>query len=651
MTMIDEIAAFEGRVAKVCGPVRSGKTEALVRRAAALVAAGAAPEEVLLCTSTAEGARQARGRVVAALAAAGVADSAAVADRMAVAPVRAVCLAALDAPEARAFTGRVPRVLAPFEYNFFLEDMKTLGQPLRRLRGVLRKFQYQWSALAPEADWVVPGDEQDALEHAHRLLAFEGAMLEAEVPFLCAQYLQSDAGAAARGRYRAVLADDFQNLSAAQQTCLCLLARDQLIVAGNPNEAVAVAAAFPHPSGFADFDALRHGVTRFDLDTAWGNPNITAFCDALAGAEGMDGAVVAARREGAAADIATVKWRTPDDEFNGLTRHLLERHRESPDAPEGATCLVAPNKQWAHAFRQMLERRGFTVSPLGFDGVGGDPRDEKRARAMMAYTVLSLLADPEDVAAWRAWLGYGNYLTYSDGWNALMNWCDDHGAGMFEALEAARAAEEAGEAEPFPRSAALARRYRAGRELVAAHRGRTGYGLLSAVGADGIDAFDAVRAAMAGDEDAPALFALVRDRQFAPVHRADPHAVRISSYEQMAGCSYEDVYLVGCVDGFMPARDAFEVVSTDDDRARVREEGRRAFMAAAGKGAARLMFSTFSLADLELAERTKMQVRRVRMEGDRRMATLHPTCFIEEAGAAAPITLGGQALLANPETR
>ena len=59
------------------------------------------------------------------------------------------------------------------------------------------------------------------------------------------------------------------------------------------------------------------------------------------------------------------------------------------------------------------------------------------------------------------------------------------------------------------------------------------------------------------------------------------------------------------------------------------------------------MFSTFSRAPLELAERTKMQVARVRMEDSERIATLRPTCFIAEAGAAAPITLGGQTLLAD----
>ena len=97
----------------------------------------------------------------------------------------------------------------------------------------------------------------------------------------------------------------------------------------------------------------------------------------------------------------------------------------------------------------------------------------------------------------------------------------------------------------------------------------------------------------------------------------------------------------------MPARDAFEAVSTDADRDRVRKADRRTFAAGVAKATDALMFSTFSRAPLELAERTKMQVARVRMEDSERIATLRPTCFLEEAGAAAPITLGGQALLAD----
>ena len=624
--MMAEIAAFDGRTAKIVGPARSGKTEALLRRAAAAVAAGCAPEGILIETSTAEAARVARRRLVDALAAAGVQDVEDIAGRITVACAQQVCLAVLETPEARAATGRTPRVLAPFEYNFFLEDMKTLGTPARRLRSELGHIKKQWCALAPEDDWAV-GEEKDVLELAHRLLGATNAMLEDEVAYLCGRYLQSDAGAGARQRFSLVLADDFQNLSAAQQTCLCLLARDQLIVAGNPDETVRVATSFPAPEGFATFDTLRRNVTVFALDTAFGNPNVTAFCDAVVRA-GNEEALAADQREGTIRDIATVKWNTPDEEFNGLTRYLFAVNAENPEAAQSDLCVVAPNKQWAHALAQMLVRRGFTVSSLGFERLAGDPRDTNRARALIAYTSLNLLADPDDLFAWRAWVGFGNYLTYSDGWHFLMEWCDEHDAGILDAER-------------------LAERYEAGRAMIAAQAGRRGYNLLAALGADKLRDFAALSATLAGDENAATLYAVVRETQFFPTHEANVRAVRVSSYEQLCGCGYRALYVTGCVDGFMPARDAFEVVSTDADRDRVREADRRTFAAGVAKATDALMFSTFSRAPLELAERTKMQVARVRMEDSERIATLRPTCFIAEAGAAAPITLGGQTLLAD----
>lgn len=172
--------------------------------------------------------------------------------------------------------------------------------------------------------------------------------------------------------------------------------------------------------------------------------------------------------------------------------------------------------------------------------------------------------------------------------------------------------------------------------MIAAHAGRRGHNLLAALDADKLRDFAALSATLAGDEDAATLYAMVRETQFFPTHEANVRAVRVSSYEQLCGCGYRALYVTGCVDGFMPARDAFEVVSTDADRDRVREADRRTFAAGVAKATDALMFSTFSRAPLELAERTKMQVARVRMEDGERIAQVRPTCFLEEAGAGAP---------------
>ena len=109
---------------------------------------------------------------------------------------------------------------------------------------------------------------------------------------------------------------------------------------------------------------------------------------------GNEEAPAADQREGTIRDIATVKWNTPDEEFNGLTRYLFAVNADDPEAAQSGICVVAPNKQWAHAFEQMLVRRGFTVSSLGFKRLAGDPRDTNRARALVAYTSLNLHGRP-----------------------------------------------------------------------------------------------------------------------------------------------------------------------------------------------------------------------------------------------------------------
>ena len=244
--MIDGIASFDGRMAKVQGPARSGKTEALVRRAAQLLRAGVDPASILVETTSSFAAQAFRQRLKAAADGNGAA-----AEAVAVLTPLEACALVLDAPAARAATGRVPRMLTPAEYNFFLEDMKTLGTPIRKLRRMLDYFYQQMAQLEPRENWRVGDQERAVLDLMERTLASREAMLAQEAPALAVDFLQSDAGKAARGSFAYVLCDDYQNMSRAQQTCLCLLAGTQLAVAGNPNQTLEVTTDFPCPQGFA----------------------------------------------------------------------------------------------------------------------------------------------------------------------------------------------------------------------------------------------------------------------------------------------------------------------------------------------------------------------------------------------------------------
>ena len=65
--MIDTIAAFDGRLAKVEGAERSGKTQALVARCAHLIQNGEAPASILVAVTNAFAAQAFRKRLRRAL--------------------------------------------------------------------------------------------------------------------------------------------------------------------------------------------------------------------------------------------------------------------------------------------------------------------------------------------------------------------------------------------------------------------------------------------------------------------------------------------------------------------------------------------------------------------------------------------------------
>lgn len=665
--MIDDIAHFEGRLGKVCGPARSGKTEALVRRCVAIAEQGVNPESVLVEVSSAVAAQAFRRRLRTACSS----DNAEYAEKVRIVTAIDACIEVLDGDDARAATGRSPRLLTAAEYNFFLEDMKTLGQPVRRLRKMLEFFYDRWSMLEDEQEWLEPGEESKARAHAASLLEAHDAMLVQEAAYVCARFLQDDAGSAARGSYEYVLCDDYQNLSRAEQTCMCLLAEKQLIVAGNPNQQVAHRSGRSYARGFVEFDVHRRNVELFELDCVFGPAGVAAFADALCGCSSMDASLVSrsnrsldstflhGEQEKEAAQVMHVKWDTPEDELNGLTKYIRALVDAAPEGGESGICVVAPNRRWARMLQRMLEKRGFAASCApASGGIGGDPRKLEKSHALIARTKLALLADEGDVVTWRCWCGFGNHLTNSDAWASLIAYAQERNMGLLDVLQNLNHDITELGCEPFLRAGALAQRYESGREFIDQNKGRKGFALLRAVGAEGLVEFEDVRARMQGDETAHVLESMLRAWESDSCYPDDSRIVRIASYESMTGMEADWVFFVAAIDGFIPVRDAFELVSTDEKRIELTDEQRRLFYNAVSKGRRHVVISHFAKAPLELAEASKMQVIRVRAEGSfdcksssesvsGRVAVLRPSIFLREAGAACPVSTGGQALLAS----
>ena len=288
------------------------------------------------------------------------------------------------------------------------------------------------------------------------------------------------------------------------------------------------------------------------------------------------------------------------------------------------------------------KKRGLSVCASAVrSGLGGDPRDIERAKSLIAYTKLNLLGDPYDMTAWRSWCGFGDKRMRSDAWSSLQKYAEELELSLYEALERISALSE----EPFPHAKALAETFAQGRAFVEKNAGRKGFTLMHAIGAEGLPEFEDIAELLVGDEDAANLYSLMRSYISSPSWNDNTRALHISTFVNTCGTDYDTVIFAGAVDGFMPSYAAFEKESTEELRERTMNQDRRLFYATVSKARERVIFSVFSKAELQLAERTKMYVVRKKVENGTHMAILRPSTFLDEAGDARPSTIGGQGLL------
>lgn len=636
--MIDKIKTCEDRTIKIEGPASSGKTQSLIQRCIHLLENGTSPSEILIETNTAFKAHNLKKRLVEAAGS----NAKELAEQVRVCCMSEICIEILSSKEAREFNNRTARVLSDAEYTFFIEDIRTLGQPRRRMRGMLSFFYKKWADAKDKEDWLISEEEDLVYEHAIKILKMRGAMLPQEVSYLCDKFLENDDKQVWQGHFSYVFADDFHNLSKSEQNCICLLASKQLIVTGNTNEVIKLPNKYPNVAGFENFSKLRHNVHEFKLEDTFGSAKINSFCAAIcAGSE-----IKANKSDEDEKDILVIKWLDPNEELNGLTKYL--RHMaDMEDSYRDSTCIIVPNKHWGNALKKILNQRGFQISDSGFaNKIGGDPRDSNKCKALVAYTKLNMLADKNDMVAWRSWCGFDNYLSNSDAWDQLQNYAQSHKISLADSLEEITKSYDEELKEPFPRAYVLAQRWKSGHEFIEKNKARKGFALFSAIGANDLAEFDALNQTIDGDESAAELFAKTREH-FDSTHFPDtPHTLHISTYENVAGLKYDNVFIFACVNGYMPKRDVFEPVSTDEKRNEIKINEQHKFYCACSAAKKNLIISYFKKSPLELAEQTKMKVNRVRAEHGERMALVGPSIFLTDTQSEQPSTLSGENLLA-----
>jgi DNA helicase-2/ATP-dependent DNA helicase PcrA len=416
-----------------------------------------------------------------------------------------------------------------------------------------------------------------------------------------------------------------------------LLARETLTIAGNPNQVLSLNEPYPYPQGLDEFSSLPGDLVEIELSQTLRSPQrIVALDNSLLLADSEDASpLVAFEGDTPLGEVSLLKWATPDDEIAGIGRFIEQRLSESDGAlnPEDVF-IVVPNGAWGRAFAKQLARLHIKTSSLLSNRlISGNPREEKTSLDMRAYTLLNLLADPEDIVAWRSWCGYDDYLANSVQWTRLGELARENGQGLIETLEQLSQADL-----PDSPIEDVVDAYRAGKRIIGNCGEKNGAALLSALEKNGVRfsrEFEALLAPLTDEDTAAQLYSRIAQRVLEPQFPS-ANAVRIGVAASTQGLEAKLVIFVGMINGFTPSGAAFDEMVELVKRERIRREERLQVYNAAAIASESLVFSYFQKEALERAEPLKMEIKRIKAERGVRMAMLTPSVFFDEMGSSLP---------------
>ena len=175
---------------------------------------------------------------------------------------RELACAVLADPDSAAATGMSfssgrARLLSAYETDFLMEDVKTLGARPKRLREMLKFFYRGWTELADEdPEWLFTVEEIDTFEFLTCELQYLGAMMEPQVSNLATKALRMEGQVRERFARRHVFVYGYQSLSRASQLLCQLVAGEELVAGAGPDMGVDVFESYAYPAGVEDFVRL-----------------------------------------------------------------------------------------------------------------------------------------------------------------------------------------------------------------------------------------------------------------------------------------------------------------------------------------------------------------------------------------------------------
>jgi len=626
-----EIAATPASPLRVVAGPGTGKTFALLRRLARLLEEGQDPRRVLLVTFT----RISAADLERELNRLGLPQG----EQVSKGTLHSLCFSVLHRSHVFEFTRRIPRPLLKFEERFLLEDLARYGEfgTIHQRRATLKAFEAAWARTHDQQPgWPTTPTEQQFQAALEEWLRFHQSMLIDELIPLTLRYLRSNPGCQELQQFDHVLVDEYQDLNRAEQELIDLLAQGRsLTVVGDQDQAIYQDFRYAHPEGIALFHEAHAGTLDIPLDLSRRcPPAIVVLANSLIRHnQRRSGRQLIPMEEAVEVNVHVVQWPNMQAEAEGIAEHVAARVLSGEYDP-GRVLVLCPRRHFGYLIRDELQARQVDAhSFFHEEALDGNPKEAAESMAQQAFTLLTLLATPEDRVALRAWLGFNSPQLRAGEYRRLRDHCAMSGQSPFEALQAIRDGQLA-----IPYTSGVSARYAL---LVES--------LLELAELQPQDAFDVLfppEEPWAGhfraiyDQDGEPLehlgaLDLLRTNITQPELPTTATYVRIMSLHKSKGLTADHVFIPGCIEGLIPS------YSRDlpfEEEMRYREEQRRLFYVAITRARRTLVLSSTQTLPRVLAHRMGAPVAGVDLVNGETIAS----SLLAELGETCPQPVVGE---------
>jgi DNA helicase-2/ATP-dependent DNA helicase PcrA len=381
----------------------------MIRRIARLIEEGVNPGQILAVTFTRTAARDLAEQLLS-LGVSGCNDVRAC-------TLHSMCFSILAQQAAFQITSRSARPVLSHEKRALISDLAGQFGGRRAVDKLLDAYEAAWARLQTE----IPGGpkaEIDLAFHAALVdwLRYHRSMLIGELVPLTLGFLQQNPAVPILPLFRHVLVDEYQDLNKADQTLIDLLANQgTLTVIGDDSQSIY---GFRHanPEGIRSFPDEHPGTVCYTIEESRRcPPNIVEMSNSLIAND-----IRRSRRQPLKADptkpcatVYVVQHATLDDEVTACADfvvHYLTRH---PGLAPGQVLVLTPRRFIGNRIRDALIERKLNALSYFLE-------DELQApSAAEGFCLLTLLVDPVDRTAMRAWIGMGHRNERADGYQRL----------------------------------------------------------------------------------------------------------------------------------------------------------------------------------------------------------------------------------------